>query len=93
MLIQYSKEDTDKEKISQLIRKSAPNSGHPMGYFMAKTILDYKSKDYLIKDLGNPFEYFFRYQEAAKANGKPTFSEASMNVLKDLENKYSISTN
>lgn len=77
------------ELSSELIR-SVPMSGHPVGFYMAKTIHDEMGKDALIMDIGNPFAFFRRYNEAAKGInvGSPVFSIEAMSVIDRLESKY-----
>lgn len=90
LLKSYDNGESDKKELATAIAESAPMSGHPMGYFMAKTILEYESKESLVKQIGNPFAFFNRYQEAAKkSNGqKPVFSDNSIDLIKYLELKY-----
>ncbi len=90
LLAAYDNIELNQKEIATAINKSAPMSGHPMGYFMAKTILKYQSKESLVNEIGNPFAFFYRYQEAAKkSNGeKPVFSDISINVIKNFETKY-----
>jgi len=70
------------------ISRSIPMSGHTLGYFMASKILEYEGREELMKDFGNHYAFFFRYNGIAKENGLPSFSESSMQLLKDLEQKY-----
>jgi hypothetical protein len=91
LLSTYSKNKNLQNNIATTIEISVPMSGHTLGYFMAKTIENYKSKEFLIKDIGDPFQFFIHYQEAVikSGNKKPKFSKESLYLLENLAQKYS----
>jgi hypothetical protein len=69
------------------LKKELPMSGHPVGFYMANTIISEKGEKAVVADIGNPFVFFRLYNEAAglKADGAPVFSEKSMIILGELE--------
>jgi len=93
LLVAYAEDSANAKEIGVAIRKAVPMSGHPMGYFMAKTILQFESKAVLMCKIGNPFAFLQRYQEAALKSGgtKPVFSEKAIALIKKLETSYVVS--
>ncbi len=81
------------EKSGTILRQSLPMSGHPVGFYMANLIIEEYGKDELVSEVGNPFAFFRRYNEAVnKANGGlPGFSKQTMTVIEELEYRYIIS--
>jgi len=64
-------------------------SGHPAGYFMAKTINEVYGEKELKRLALKPFEFFYVYNNAAKKSGSaPGFSNETLSYLKRLEAKY-----
>jgi uncharacterized protein YjaZ len=89
LLSAYAAKNGDLVKIAGEIHTAAPLSGHPMGYFMAKKIMEHQSKESLLEDIGNPFAFLQRYQAAAIADDSaPVFSNESMELIAKLEAKY-----
>lgn len=67
------------------------NSGHQMGYYMAKAITNRFTTDRLIATVGKPFAFIRLYQNAVDEEGSlPGLSPKSWEVLLNLEEKYSI---
>lgn len=67
-----------------------PQSGHPTGYYMVNVITGSSGPDCLVEDFGNPFSFFRRYNDIARAsNGEyPAFCDESMELIGELETKY-----
>ena len=63
------------------------NAGQMPGRVMAKAIQQYGKLNALIPVIENPFNFFYSYNDAAKASGGtlPVFSVASIDYLKQLE--------
>jgi hypothetical protein len=75
--------------LSGAVNNLTPRSGHPTGYFMAKTILNHFGNDYLRSIATNPFRFFLSYNDAAKQiENSPTFSEETIEYIMNLENLY-----
>jgi len=67
----------------------APQSGHPTGYFMARTIIDGGGEREMIDTIGNPFAFIYLYNRAAMKSGTaPLFSRKAVEYLKELERTY-----
>jgi len=71
---------------------SVPRSGHPTGFYMARTIIEVLGKKALVEDAGNPFAFVRKFHRAAGKKGPAcgSFSDAAMSVVKRLEKKYVI---
>lgn len=69
------------------LKEKLPMSGHPVGFYMANTIIAEKGEKAVKTRIGNPFAFFRLYNETArlKADDTPIFSEKSMRVLNELE--------
>ncbi|MCB0753097.1 MAG: hypothetical protein KDC52_16610, partial [Ignavibacteriae bacterium] len=91
LLKQLHKEPQTNAQVGQSIQKLLPQRGHTTGYFMASLILETIGKRDLVKCVGNPFEFFKLYNQAAKkSNGRyPSFSNESIKVIEQLKRKYS----
>jgi hypothetical protein len=91
LFVQYSNQTGELQSISDEIIESVPMSGHPTGYFMARAIIAKLEKEELLRNMGNPFEFFRLYNRVARAHDDlyPMFSEEAMNVIDRLEEKYS----
>jgi len=91
LLSLYNKEPEKQKEINEEIEKSVKQSGHPMGFYMASSIQKYCSRKYVVKEIGNPFGFFYRYNEAAKKSKDklPVFSDAAIATINQLEAKYS----
>lgn len=91
LLVVYgSAPDSIKTNLADQIARSTPNSGHPMGYYMSTLMLRTGSMDDVLKDVGNPFQFFIRYKMAA-ANSQiqvPMLSDRAIEVINELERKY-----
>lgn len=76
---------SDKANLVAEIKNSIPMSGHPTGYFIAKTIEQELGREALVQTLGFPNEFFNRYNEAAAKNGNlPLFSSEALAVINNL---------
>jgi hypothetical protein len=72
-------------------RRTITRSGHVAGFFMANVILKHFPQQELVKIVRNPFEFFHLYNKAARMEGNvPIFSDKSMAVIIELEERYSI---
>ncbi len=82
----------NRQDLGTQLRKAVPRSGHPTGYFMARTIVDTLGKDAVIRTVSNPFAFFRTYNDAAKrkGHGMPVFSEKAMQFLRSLEKRYQV---
>ena len=65
-------------------------SGHCPGYYMTDIIVRNGFKKQLLKNIQNPFTFIYLYNKAAKKDAEkpPTFSTASIDYIKLLEQKY-----
>jgi len=93
LLVEYSCiHDSCKAEIAKQISRAVPNSGHPMGYFMSTTMKNFESLDYMLEDIGNPFQFFLRYNNLAKKSliDVPVFSEEAIQAIIELSKKYQI---
>ncbi len=85
-------QDTAEQRLftGQQLRENLPMSGHPIGFYMANLILEEKGKGALTEEVGNPFAFFRKYQQVAKAHpgDAPVFSSGAMRVISDMEEKY-----
>jgi len=90
LFVNYGNQSGNLSTISEELRNIIPMSGHPTGYFMTKAIFDHLGKEKLLKELGNPFQFFRLYNQVAQKNTDryPTFSEQSMKLIKNMELKY-----
>jgi len=84
--------DSLKMNIAKQISRSTPNSGHPMGYFMTTTMIKNKSLDFVLEDIGNPYRFFIRYNQAAALSHiiLPVFSAEALETISNLEKKYAL---
>ena len=77
------------EVLGEKLKSVVPLSGHPTGYFMAKTILDALGRSELIKTVGNPFSFIKQYNNAARIKGsKDIFSSKAIKIIDQLERLY-----
>lgn len=85
--------DPHKQKeLNAQIRRLITRAGHPTGFYMTNVILEQLGKQALVEVVRNPFKFFFLYNIAAKKDGSvPAFSTNSIQLMKDLERKYSLS--
>ncbi len=85
-------QNTAKDRLhtGQQLKKNLPMSGHPIGFYMANLILEEKGTKALAEEAGNPFAFFRKYQQVAKAQpgDAPVFSSGAMRVISDMEEKY-----
>lgn len=66
------------------------DSGHQMGYYMAKAILRHFPREKLVATVGRPFAFFNLYQKSAEVEGLPAFSSRSLEILHHLEARYAV---
>ena len=82
--------NVDQEECNALSTEIS-DSGHQMGYFMAKAIMRHFFKKRLIATVGKPFAFFNLYQDAANRDRDlPLLSETFQKILLNLEKKYMI---
>ncbi len=81
--------EVDREEC-EAIASNITDSGHQMGYYMAKAILEHFPLSKLVETVGNPFAFVKLYQDAAtRTPGLPCLSGQSLDILLNLEPKYS----
>jgi hypothetical protein len=78
--------DTDhRADIGARVGELIPMSGHPTGYYLARTILDALGQERLVEDVANPAAFIRAYDEAARASGVPGLSPEALHGLTELE--------
>jgi hypothetical protein len=67
-------------------------SGHFPGYYMAQIIEDSGLRAELVKQVDNPFHFFYLYNKAIKKSKAeaPLFSKKAISFIKELEKNYKI---
>lgn len=75
-------------RIGARIAGLVPMSGHPTGYYMARTILEQLGRERLVQNVTNPAAFFRAYDEAARASGGPTLSPEALLSLAELEGAF-----
>jgi hypothetical protein len=90
LFVQYSSQSEDLNSLSEELKKIIPMSGHPTGYYMTRAIIENLGKNELLKHVGNPFQFFRLYNQAAQKDTEryPAFSEESLKLIKHLESRY-----
>lgn len=90
MLAEIGKSPAETGSWSVLSSMSLPLEGRPVGFFMARTIIDQLGKEQLAAVLGDPFGFVRLYNEAANrtAGALPCFSEAAVRLISGLEKEY-----
>lgn len=80
----------NKELIGKTLRCLIPHGGHTVGFYMACLIKGQFGKRALMIDVGNPFKFFYKYNQAAliKTGQLPVFSQKAIKFLNLLEKKY-----
>jgi hypothetical protein len=91
LLAQITREPSRLTENAEAIKDLLPMSGHTVGYYMADAVLGFQGKQGIMKDFGNPYRFFRRYQKMAlqPGNDHPAFSEEAMEVIRYLDRKYS----
>ena len=76
--------------LGERLRAAVPQSGHPTGYYMARTILEGLGRPALVGTVSNPFAFFRLYSQAAalRRDGTPPLSERALEFLRQLESRY-----
>ena len=74
---------------ADLISKSIPMSGHTVGYYIGRFMLKQGGIDLVMKDFGNPYAFFKRYNDLALEFDYPSFSNESISLLEEMEKRYS----
>ena len=74
---------------AQKIKDLVPMSGHTLGYYMANALCSEGDKALLMKDFGNPYRFFIRYNRIAKrpTNDYPAFSKDAIKLIRSLDDK------
>jgi hypothetical protein len=95
LLVQYSNQSSDLGSLSEELQNIVPMSGHPTGYYMTRAIIDHFGENKLLKDIGNPFQFFRLYNQVTQKNTEqyPMFSKQTMKLINNLEQKYLKKTN
>jgi len=85
----YGTKPEERERYGRL-RRVVPMSGHPTGFYMANVIREELGKEAVYEDIGDPFAFFERYNEAAsrKPGAYPVFSEASLRFIAELKAQF-----
>ena len=78
-------EPAHRARIGSRFAELVPMSGHPTGYYMARTILEHLGQERLVLDVTNPVGFFRAYDEAARESGAPVLSHEALHGLADLE--------
>ncbi|MHC1780900.1 MAG: DUF5700 domain-containing putative Zn-dependent protease [Bacteroidales bacterium] len=89
LLSELSVNKESAEELEGLAASLITRSGHPAGYFMAKTIYQVYGENELKRLALKPFEFFYVYSNAARKSGlAPGFSNETLSYLNRLEAKY-----
>jgi hypothetical protein len=89
LLCELSDSGADRLAAGARLRSMIPQSGHPTGFYMARTILETLGREALVQELGNPFNFVVRYQEATtRREGRPGFSSCATIALDTLRHRY-----
>ena len=77
--------------LGEKLKAEVPLSGHPLGYFMAKTIIEAGAKDRMIEELSTPFQFFTQFNEIVKQKKLETtiYSDQFISMLNELNKKIS----
>ena len=91
ILSKIHEEPFRKKELNTEIRRLITRAGHPTGFYMANVILEHIGRQALVDVVRNPFKFFDLYNKAARKDGNtPMFSKKSLQLLKELEQKYSL---
>ncbi|MGD8537368.1 MAG: hypothetical protein PVI66_01480, partial [Candidatus Aminicenantes bacterium] len=91
ILSKIHEEPFRKKELNTEIRRLITRAGHPTGFYMANVILEHIGRQALVDVVRNPFKFFDLYNKAARNDGNtPMFSKKSLQLLKELEQKYSL---
>jgi len=78
-------EPDHRARIGARFAELVPMSGHPTGYYMARTILEQLGQERLVQSVANPVAFFRAYDEAARASAAPALSPEALLGLAELE--------
>lgn len=81
---------SDVGNLGEQLRGAVPMSGHPTGYYMARTILEEMGRPALVGTVSNPFAFFRLYSRSAarRQDGTPQFSAKALQLLRTLESRF-----
>jgi hypothetical protein len=82
-------EPDQRAAIGARVAELIPMSGHPTGYYMARTTLQALGRERLVTDIANPVAFFLTYDEATRASGVPGFSPEAVSALAELGARFS----
>lgn len=89
MVSEIAEDPSERGVIGDEIRERLPQSGHPIGFFMARRILEELGPERLVERIGNPFHFLRLFSEAMEAAGEePILSEPTVRWLDSLEGRY-----
>jgi len=70
------------ESIGRCIRTRLPESGHPVGYYVARTIRDRLGREKLLRTTDDPLLFFREFSRAERTAGRsPTLPRAALDAL------------
>jgi len=72
-----------RDDIEYDIRRSLPQSGHPVGYYMARHISDTLGRKRLLECTDNPMKFFEAFCQTETSDER-IFSESSLQTLRSL---------
>jgi hypothetical protein len=88
-LIAIAEDPSGRQAIGEEIRELLPQSGHPVGYYMASRILEELGLAPLVERVGSPFHFFRLFNEATEeAGGDPILSTGAIHWIDSLEERY-----
>ena len=84
----------DIRELGARLRAAVPMSGHPTGFYMARTILEEMGRDAVVGTVANPFAFFRLYSQSAtrRRDGTPPLSDRALAFLRSLEARYQAPT-
>ena len=88
-LAAYARDPESARAIGRELRASLELGGHPVGFYMARTILEAFGRERLIENVGDPFAFMMDYSEAASrlGDGRHVFSEEALAGVRALRRK------
>jgi len=92
ILADLGKGAVNSEKAGELLNEALPMSGHPVGFYMARTIRNRLGTAEMVRRVGNPFAFLTLYDQATTAGGANgdqfRFSPAALLVLAELDERF-----
>ena len=88
LTLKFAQGEISKDDVGDKVLEIVKYRGHPIGFFMANTIVNAGYKSEMVKSFYNPYEFYRLYNKAAEKQNLFQLNSKFMDYLKSITEEY-----